>query len=145
MKEQTATAIESLEEEYREIQNTDYYNGVGRMIAIDAEIERLKEGPSIIIKEKQLQIIKYYGEDHQLDKLIEESAELVQAICKWRHNYFSENSIDYLENMLEEMADVTNLIEQFSLSDKSLAEKIQEYKIEKVDRELRRMTTSLEG
>ena len=72
-------------------------------------------------EQKQIKIIKHYGEDNQLNKLIEELAELIQAICKWKQNY------------------VTNLIEQFSLSDKYIAERIQEYKIEKVDRELKRI------
>ena len=137
MREQTIRAIQELEEEKIDaIQDYNYK----RAKEIDKEIDILKESETNKdTEEKQLQIIEHYGEDHQLDKLIEELAELIQAICKWKQNYLSENSIDYLENLLEEMADVTNLIEQFSLSDKYIADRIEEYKTEKVDRELKRI------
>ena len=91
------------------------------------------------MKNKQLEIIRHYGEDHQLDKLIEECSELIQAICKWKQNYLEIDSIDYLDNMLEEMADVKNVIEQFELTDEYIKEEIKRWKMEKVDRQLERI------
>ena len=64
------------------------------------------------IQKKQSQIINYYGSHNKIDILLEESAELVQAICKWKRYYKSENSIDSLGLLIEEMADVKNIIEQ---------------------------------
>ena len=51
--------------------------------------------------------IKHYGERHQLEKLHEEAAELIEAIG----NYFEgKDTIDLVQ---EEMGDVSNLIGQF--------------------------------
>lgn len=102
--------------------------------------EILKEESKIKSKEiKQKQIIKHYGFDTQLVQLIEESSELIQAICKWKRNIFKESSIEYMDQMIEEMADVKNLIEQLELNDdyiKHWIEKDIEYK---VNRQIKRI------
>ena len=49
--------------------------------------------------------IKLYGADRQLDKLVEEIGELLQALVKWRQGG------DKL-HLLEELADVYIMLEQ---------------------------------
>ena len=84
-----------------------------------------------MIKEKQLKIINHYGLEHQLKKLAEECAELIQAILK---------DVDpFRADIVCEMADVVNIINQIRLKDDLIdagIEKIVEYK---VDRELERI------
>ena len=89
---------------------------------------------------KQLQLINHYGIENQLNQLIEESAELVQAICKWKRDNKSENCIGFLDNLVEELADVLNLIEQIKLSDAYLEDGINKIKDYKVNRELKRIS-----
>lgn len=91
------------------------------------------------LKEKQLQIIEHYGEDHQLDKLIEECAELVQAICKWKQNYLEDDAIDYLDHLVEEIADVENIIEQYKLTNNYINQEVESWKGIKIDRQLERI------
>jgi len=82
------------------------------------------------IQKKQIKIIVHYGEDQQLEKLVEECAELIQAIIKSK-------TID--DNVVEEMADVKNLLEQFELTQIRLGETIAFIVKTKVDRELGRI------
>lgn len=91
------------------------------------------------LEEKQLEIITHYGEEHQLDKLIEECGELVQAICKWKQNYMEDDAIDYLNRMIEEMADVKNLIEQYELNNNYVKQEVEDWKKIKIERQLERM------
>lgn len=91
------------------------------------------------LKNKQLKIINHYGIDNQIDILLEESAELVQAICKWKRYYKSEGSIDSLNLLIEEIADVKNIIEQLELSNESIEEGIERNIEYKVNRELDRI------
>lgn len=102
--------------------------------------EILKEESKIKSKEiKQKQIIEHYGFDTQLIQLIEESSELIQAICKWRRNIFKDSSIEYMDQMIEEMADVKNLIEQLELNDSYIKHWIERDIEYKVDRQIKRM------
>ena len=91
------------------------------------------------LENKQLKIINYYGSDNQIDILLEESAELVQAICKWKRYYKSENSIDSLGLLIEEMADVKNIIQQLELNNEFIKEGIERNIEYKIDRELDRI------
>lgn len=91
------------------------------------------------IKDKQIQIINHYGTDNQIDMLLEESAELVQAICKWKRYHKSESAIDFLNLLIEEMSDVKNIIEQLELRCSFIKEGIQENMKYKVDREISRI------
>lgn len=57
---------------------------------------------------KAAAIIEYYGARHQLMKLCEECGELIQQAAKC-----ADKEMDYNEDMIEEMADVTIMIMQF--------------------------------
>lgn len=91
------------------------------------------------IKEKQLAIFEHYGIECQLDMLVEECAELIKAVMKFKRNRFTESDPDYYVEMVEEMADVTNIIEQFEVARLLMKEIIDCTKAYKVDRELERI------
>ena len=91
------------------------------------------------IKKKQLKIIKHYGMNQQLDILIEELAEVIQAISKYKRNGYSEYAIGYLDLVIEELADVKNLIEQLELNNEYIKKWIEKEIEYKVDRQLKRM------
>lgn len=88
-------------------------------------------------QKKQLRIMKYYGFEKQLDKLVEECAELIQAIAKSR--VYDETRVERMDNVIGEMADVKNLIEQFELYTDYAADNISTIKEIKIDRELERI------
>ena len=74
-----------------------------------------------------MDIINYYGKDHQKMKAIEELSELIKAICK-----------NDVENIKEEIADVYIMLSQlriiYRLDDK-IIEKIEDEKIKRtIDR-----------
>lgn len=91
------------------------------------------------IKEKQLAIFEHYGIECQLDMLTEECAELIKAVMKFKRNEFTEMSADYYMEMVEEMADVSNIIGQFEVGLSQIKEIIDCTKGYKVDRELERI------
>lgn len=80
---------------------------------------------------KQLSIINHYGMDHQLIKLAEECAELIQAILK--------NEDPFKAKIFNEMADVVNVINQIRLKDKTMDEGIEMIEKYKIDREIDRL------
>ncbi len=82
------------------------------------------------VQRKQIRIMDHYGEDRQLEKLVEECAELIKAIMKSK-------TID--DNVVEEMADVKNLLQQFELTQICLIDTIESVIESKVDRELERI------
>lgn len=88
------------------------------------------------LKEKQLTIIKHYGLDRQLDMLIEECAELIQAIAKSKR-YGHLSHWDY--NTVEELADVENLIEQFKIFNPTTVDLIDSIKDNKTSRQMHRI------
>lgn len=99
------------------------------------------------LEQKQKAIIDHYGVDKQLDMLVEECAELIQAIQKYKRYNTEEkdyNSVEYGWHIMLEMADVENLIEQFKLSNEELAEDIGINKKNKVERQLRRIADEQE-
>lgn len=83
------------------------------------------------IQIKQLSIIDHYGLEHQLRKLAEECAELIQAILK--------DKDPFRADIVCEMADVVNLIEQIQLKDELINEGVESIKLYKVNRELDRI------
>lgn len=91
------------------------------------------------IQTKQLEIIKHYGFENQLNQLTEECAELIVAITKLKRYGFTEDSIACAYSLVGELADVKNLIEQLELKNKIIAEGIGKMKGYKVDRELDRI------
>ena len=66
-------------------------------------------------------IADYYGLDNQIDKTIEECAELIQALAK----------LESRENTIEEIADVQIMLKQmlYLLDCEKEVEKVMEYKI----------------
>ena len=70
-------------------------------------------------KEKCRQIVEHYGFEGQRDILIEECAELIQAVCKIKRDG---GGVSF--NFLEELADVSIMIEQMkqALNGKELIE-----------------------
>lgn len=66
-------------------------------------------------------IAEYYGLDNQLNKTIEECAELIQALVK----------LESRENTIEEIADVQIMLKQmlYLLDCEKEVEKVMEYKI----------------
>lgn len=73
-------------------------------------------------------ILKHYGLKAQKQQFIQELAELIVALTK--------NDID---NLIEEMADVQVMIDQFTISDVDLDLKMQEIQLAKVRRQLERI------
>lgn len=71
----------------------------------------------IEITEEQREVLKLaieiYGEKNQIDKCIEEMAELTQALLKHRHRlYRREGTAEIYCNLIEEIADVSIMLEQ---------------------------------
>lgn len=73
-------------------------------------------------------ILKHYGIKNQKQQFIQELAELIVALTK--------NDID---NLIEEMADVQVMIDQFTINDVDLDLKMQEIQLAKVRRQLERI------
>lgn len=88
------------------------------------------------IQEKQLSVIEHYGVDNQLDQLIEESAELILAIRKYKRSVLRDPV-----GLINELADVLNLIEQIRLKDEFIDNGVSSVKEYKVNREIDRIRT----
>ncbi len=73
-------------------------------------------------------IFQNYGEDAQKRQLIQELAELIVALTK-----------NDSENIIEEMADVQVMFDQFTLNKKCLYEKIELMQLKKVERQVNRI------
>lgn len=58
-------------------------------------------------------IIRHYGAEYQKDILIEECAELIQAVEKSRRGVLTEDKPAYTYDMISEMADVLIMLWQF--------------------------------
>lgn len=87
------------------------------------------------VQKKQIQIMNHYGEDRQLEKLVEECAELIKAIMKTKIS-----NVFYINNdVIQEMADVKNLLQQFELKQSYLKDTVNFIMESKVDRQLERI------
>lgn len=62
---------------------------------------------------KAASIMQHYGAEHQKDILIEECAELIQAVEKSRRGVLKEDKPSYTYDMISEMADVQIMLWQF--------------------------------
>ncbi|GEM_PF-1135027 len=96
------------------------------------------------IQEQQKEIFFHYGLDSQLDQLVEECSELIQAVCKYKRNFRSLKSPRILGSLIEEIADVENLIEQIKLSDNYVARQVRSLKELKVKRQIKRIKKEVE-
>lgn len=63
--------------------------------------------------------IAAFGEDHQIDKAIEELSELIQALCKWKTGrdilFDDDGRAERYDHVLEEMADVMIMLDQLKI------------------------------
>lgn len=73
-------------------------------------------------------IFNHYGAEAQKRQLIQELAELIVAITK-----------NDLENIIEEMADVQVMLDQFTISENIKYDKIELMQIKKVRRQVKRI------
>ena len=88
-------------------------------------------------KSKKLEkILNHYGFENQREILVEECAELIQAVSKLKRN-----NQRISDNFIEELADVSIMIEQMKLSlcDKE-KEKFKTFKREKILRQILRIS-----
>lgn len=85
-------------------------------------------------------IIKHYGFEVQRDILVEECAELIQAVSKCKRN-----NVEVSDNFLEELADVSIMIRQM-LAALNFNETIayQKHIDRKLDRQIRRINGKFE-
>ena len=84
--------------------------------------------------EKQNKIYNYYGFDTQMEKLEEECLELALAIKHRDRPYTG------IGNVIEEMADVLNIIGQIKNNNKQIEEGLERYVEYKTNRELDRIS-----
>jgi NTP pyrophosphatase (non-canonical NTP hydrolase) len=96
--------------------------------------------------EQAAAIMTHYGAEHQKDILIEECAELIQAVEKTRRGILTEDKPAYTYDMISEMADVQIMLWQFesvmtAYSRQCLEDEIQR----KLRRQLDRISEEVEG
>lgn len=87
-----------------------------------------KEMNKMEYRQKCQKIFNHYGIVEQRKQLIQECAELIQAVTKLN-----------TDNIIEEMADVQVMLDQFAFSLSKLNSQIDEVKFEKVQRQLKRI------
>ena len=96
------------------------------------------------ISEEIKKIAEHYGYDAQSNQLVEECAELIQAVNKYRRSRGKGQATTDTEqiasdNLIEEIADVEIMIEQVKHLLQIPEEEIQTIKIYKVNRTKERM------
>lgn len=92
-------------------------------------------------KETMYKAINTYGVGNQMIKTVEELSELSQALCKSliRLNYTKEKiSLESVDNIFEEMADVEIMLEQCKIMFQCDKE-VNEWKHKKIERLERRL------
>ena len=96
----------------------------------------IQKKTELIEQDKRFQIAKHYGLDGQLGQLIEEMAELTQAICKRNRGHNN--------NIVEEIADVRLVLNQviFLLG---CEKDVQEIENQKIERQIERMVEENAG
>lgn len=97
------------------------------------------EEPELPLVKKIQQIANYYGIDNQVSIAQEELAELIQALSKWRRANSCADVLNAYADVIEEMADVTLMLQQIryllDLNDDDITHGI----TLKVERQLRRI------
>ena len=94
------------------------------------------------MKQALLEIIDHYGVNAQQRQLAEEVFELQEAIIEYENSgcYDEEDSVEFVNHIAEEIADVLNLIEQFMYYyDIDFDKEVLEIKHQKVARQLERI------
>lgn len=87
-------------------------------------------------------IMQHYGAEHQKDILIEECAELIQAVEKSRRGVLAEDKPAYTYDMISEMADVQIMLWQFESVMSAYAQQCYE---DEIYRKLRRQIERIES
>lgn len=94
------------------------------------------------IKFKVVQIAEHYGYENQSLKLLEELAELQQAVIRYNLSLEKNESLSTTlalsENVYEEMADVEIMIDQIKYLLCAETE-VDKFKVKKLNRQLKRM------
>lgn len=134
-KEEIAKALKSWADDCEDfVLETDFstpFRADARMIREAVQIIERSAG----VDTKAAAIMQHYGAQHQLMKLCEECGELIQQAAKC-----IDKGIPYSEDFVEELADVSVMIEQFkSIFCKTHYELYQKIIQEKLDRQLRRI------
>lgn len=83
-------------------------------------------------KQQCKQIFEHYGEKNQLDKLLEEAEELIEATMKYQEDKSEAN----LNHLAEEMADVEIMLRQIKAV---VGNKVDEFIQYKLNRQLKRI------
>lgn len=104
------------------------------------------------IREMNLEIAKHYGYEAQSNQLVEECAELIQAVNKYRRVETGlgqpvaedKKAVAY-NNLVEEIADVELMLEQIKYLLQIPEEDIQAVKLYKVNRTRERIAGTVEG
>lgn len=96
-------------------------------------------------REMQQSIAAYYGMHNQSRQAVEEMAELTQALTKfWRYKGMEQWTYNELRsNIVEELADVQNMIEQLCILFRC-GEDMEAEKKRKINRQMRRMQQEIE-
>lgn len=82
------------------------------------------------------EILRYYGAEKQRRQLVEECAELIQAVCKLHREYTPHSYY----NFIEELADVEIMVEQMKqILPTADRDRLGEIETAKINRQLRRI------
>lgn len=95
-----------------------------------------------ITNAKAAAIMQHYGTEHQKDILIEECAELIQAVEKSRRGVLAEDKPAYTYDMISEIADVKILLWQLESVMTAYARQCLE---DEIQRKLRRQMERIEN
>jgi len=83
--------------------------------------------------------VEAWGTESQMDQAIEEMAELIQAISKFRRAKTSEKKTKAYLHLCEEVADVENMINQMRyMLDATLIDKFKEEKLKRTEKRLKK-------
>ena len=84
-------------------------------------------------------VVETWGEESQLNQVVEEMGELIQALSKFRRADTKKKKVKAYANVCEEVADVQNMINQLKfMFDAELIEKIKKEKLERTMRRIKR-------
>lgn len=86
------------------------------------------------ISELNKSTAKYYGYESQSSQLVEECAELIQAVSKYRRANTEAKRAVALENLIEEIADVEIMLEQIKYLLQIPEDELRAVKLFKVNR-----------
>ena len=93
------------------------------------------------VSELNKETAKYMGYEEQSNQLVEECAELIQAVSKYRRAVTEEEKAVTLENLIEEIADVEIMLEQVKYLLHIPEEEIEAVKVFKVNRTRERIVS----